>query len=174
MNSISSDTDRIGLGGSCHWCTEAVFLSLKGVLRVKQGWIASGGEPERFSEGVVVHFNPVIISLQTLIPVHLHTHSCASQHSMRDKYRSAVYAFNEQQALVCAEIIETLQAEFSDPIITKVLDFGSFILNKPEYLNYYFGNPDKPFCQNIVNPKLKQLLRDFNEQVDLNKLNHLT
>lgn len=35
---------KIGLGGSCNWCTEAIFRSLKGVTKVKQGWISSDGE----------------------------------------------------------------------------------------------------------------------------------
>tara|TARA_B100000795_G_scaffold173674_1_gene130984 strand:- start:4871 stop:5212 length:342 start_codon:yes stop_codon:yes gene_type:complete len=39
---------KIGLGGGCHWCTEAVFMSLKGVRSVRQGWIASDAKaPER-------------------------------------------------------------------------------------------------------------------------------
>jgi peptide-methionine (S)-S-oxide reductase len=33
--------NRIGFGGGCHWCTEAVFQSLIGVEKVEQGFIAS-------------------------------------------------------------------------------------------------------------------------------------
>jgi peptide-methionine (S)-S-oxide reductase len=35
--------DKIALGGGCHWCTEAVFQSLKGVQKVEQGYVASTG-----------------------------------------------------------------------------------------------------------------------------------
>ncbi len=31
---------KIALGGGCHWCTEAVFQSLKGVKLVEQGYVA--------------------------------------------------------------------------------------------------------------------------------------
>jgi len=90
-------TDRVGLGGSCHWCTEAIFLSLRGVVKVEQGWLASVNDDDWFSEGIIVTFEPAIISLADLIAVHLHTHSCTANHSMRQKYRSAVYVYSEPQ-----------------------------------------------------------------------------
>lgn len=70
---------KIGLGGSCHWCTEAIFRSLKGVSTVEQGWIASDGENTTLSEAVIVNFSPNEITLETLIAIHLHTHSCISE-----------------------------------------------------------------------------------------------
>ena len=162
----------IGFGGSCHWCTEAIFQSLNSVRKVEQGWIASSGEHWELSEAVLVSYEPGEISLEILIKVHLYTHSCTSQHSMRAKYRSAVYVTTceqEQQAIVA---ITNLQIDFPDAIITQVLPFVSFKLND-EYLNYYYENPEKPFCKNIVNPKLKALLAKFSNLVDKNKLQHL-
>jgi len=41
---------QIGLGGSCHWCTEAIFSSLKGVESVEQGWFKSSENSSQFSE----------------------------------------------------------------------------------------------------------------------------
>lgn len=163
--------EEIGFGGSCHWCTEAIFLSLRGVNDVQQGWIASSEMPSSFSEAVLVTFDPKVITLQTLVAIHLHTHSCTSAHSMRNKYRSAVYTFYPEQHFKVGDIVRTLQRDFSEPIITEIVEFKEFKLNKPEYLNYYYRDPDKPFCQNIVNPKLQQLLMDFAESVDQDKLN---
>ncbi len=88
--------DKIGFGGGCHWCTEAVFQSLMGVIKVEQGWISAEGT-EDFHEAIILHFNSDIISLKKLIEVHLYTHNSTSNHSMRIKYRSAVYAFTEVQ-----------------------------------------------------------------------------
>lgn len=170
---LSQEMEEIGLGGSCHWCTEAIFLSLRGVAEVRQGWIAASDKPSSFSEAVVVRFDPSVIPLQTLISVHLHTHSSTSSHSMRSKYRSAVYTFDSEQQSLTMATIQALQQEFSDPIITEVVEFASFKLNKSEYLNYYYSDPDKPFCENIVNPKLLQLLRDFAQAVDHDKLHHI-
>lgn len=157
--------EYIGFGGSCHWCTEAIFHSLRGVEKVEQGWIASVDDADGFSEAVIVHYDSSIVPMNVLVAVHLHTHSCTSLHSMREKYRSAIYVFNEAQARLAREAIAGLQAEFDAPIITEVLPFVDFNLNDAQYLDYYYRDPDKPFCRNIVQPKLRLLLEKFSAQV---------
>ena len=161
---------KIGLGGSCHWCTEAIFQSLKGVVDVEQGWIASVGDASSFSEGVTVHFDADVISLKTLIAVHLHTHSCTSTHSMRTKYRSAIYTFNDEQTEPARQAITVFQDDFENTIITEIIPFKDFKLNQETYLNYYYSNPDKPFCENVVSHKLRLLLQNFSDNVDKSKL----
>jgi peptide-methionine (S)-S-oxide reductase len=156
---------KAGFGGGCHWCTEAVFSSLKGVAKVGQGWIASEGENTGFSEGVVVEYDPDMIPFEVLIAVHLHTHSCTALHSMRGKYRSAVYTFNEADTAEAKAAITALQAEFDRLIITKVLPFSDFKLNKEEQLNYYYTNPSRPFCKNYINPKLQLLREKFSTSI---------
>ncbi len=164
---------KIGFGGSCHWCTEAIFQSLKGVFKVEQGWISSPNENAGFSEAVIVHFDDDEIALVTLMEIHLHTHSCTANHSMRAKYRSAVYCFGADQIKEAQEIINDLQQFFTEKIITEVLPFVAFKVNEAFFLNYYFSNPEKPFCQNIINPKLKLLMEKFSTQVQGDKLKHL-
>lgn len=162
--------ERIGFGGSCHWCTEAIFLSLRGVKDVKQGWISGQGNDSSFSEAVIVDFNPDTISLEVLIDVHLNTHSCTSEHSMRGKYRSAIYLFDRSQNQRSMDALKALQSGFKETIITKVIPFASFKLNEQKYLNYYYSNPEKLFCQNIVHPKLRKLFISFPELIDSEKL----
>lgn len=161
---------RIGLGGGCHWCTEAVFASLKGVLTVDQGWITSEGENTTYSEGIVLEFDTSQISIDVLIAIHLHTHSATAMHSMRGKYRSAVYYFNAKDCTEAKDSIQKLQKDFDAPIITMVIPFVDFRLNKPEQLNYYYTDPTRPFCETYINPKLKLLLQRFSENVDRDKL----
>ncbi len=156
--------DKIGFGGSCHWCTEAIFQALKGVSQVDQGWIGALEDPI-LSEAVIVHYNSEIIDLEVLTEVHLRTHSCTSIHSMREKYRSAIYVFTESQFILSTQILHTLQAQFEDPIITKVLHFESFQLNTDNYLDYYRKNPDKPFCKNVIDPKLNKLRAHFSKHL---------
>lgn len=164
---------KIGFGGSCHWCTEAIFLSLNGIAAVQQGWIASVGEYSSFSEAVIVEFNEATISLETLIAIHLFTHSCTANHSMRQKYRSAVYTFTNHQAAIAEKAIKELQKEYESPIIIKILPFKDFKINEKDLLNYYYNNPEKPFCENVINPKLRRLMQQFSSEIAVNKLEHL-
>lgn len=164
---------KAGFGGGCHWCTEAVFSSLQGVKSVKQGWIASTGNNSSFSEGVIIEFDESVISFEILIAIHLYTHSSTSQHSMRGKYRSAVYIFDDRDAEIVMQTIDTLQSEFNEPFVTKVLPFKEFSLSRDELLDYYFSNPQKPFCERYITPKLKLIMERFSNVANNDKLKHL-
>ncbi len=164
---------KIALGGGCHWCTEAVFQSLKGVEKVEQGYVASIHENNSFSEAIIVHFNNEEISLETLIEIHLHTHNSTSNHSMRDKYRSAVYTFSEEQKESVENIMNNLQRNFKSQLITKVYSFNNFKASREAIQNYYLKNPNKPFCENFIKPKLRVLLSKFCDKVDRSQLKHL-
>lgn len=118
--------DKIALGGGCHWCTEAVFQSLRGVTNVEQGYVASTDENYTFSEAVIVHFNAEVIPIKTLIEIHLYTHKSTSNHSFIVKYRSTVYAFSEMQRQETKLIIDSLQNQFENKLVTEVLPFESF------------------------------------------------
>ena len=163
------DFSKVGLGGSCHWCTEAIFQSLLGVTKVEQGWISSE-EYSTYSEAVIVHFDSTSISISDIIKIHLHTHSCTSMHSMREKYRSAVYVHSSSQRDEAFLALDSAQDDFDELIITQVLAFDKFKINKEEYLNYYYSNPDKAFCKNQITPKLNKLMAMFTKRVDLRKL----
>ncbi|MEL7537042.1 MAG: peptide-methionine (S)-S-oxide reductase [Pseudomonadota bacterium] len=153
--------EKIGFGGGCHWCTEAVFQALRGVHAVRQGWIKSPPPFDTFSEAVLVDFEPREIDLATLIEVHLRTHASQSEHSFRTKYRSAVYVFDERQSEFANRALRELQQAFDAPLITKVMPFDGFRASEPRIQNYYLQNPERPFCKNYIDPKLALLRRKF-------------
>ncbi len=152
---------KIGFGGGCHWCTESVFQSLKGVEKVEQGWIASIIENSTFSEAVIVSFNERLIDLNTLIEVHLYTHSSTTVHSMREKYRSAVYTFSDSQSILANFILFNFQKDFNNELVTEVQPFKEFKPSPIEFQDYYAKNPKKPFCERYIEPKLKLIEKRF-------------
>ena len=167
------ELSKVAFGGGCHWCTEAVFQSLNGVSKVEQGYIASTDENSNFSEAVIVRFNAEVISLKTLIEVHLYTHKSRSNHSMRDKYRSAIYTYSDNQKNESSLILNHFQKNFENKLITKVLPFKEFKASRESIQNYYQKNPGKPFCETFINPKLKLVLQNFSEYVNSEKTTHI-
>ena len=132
-------------------------------------------ENTSFSEAVIVHFSPEDISLQTLIEIHLHTHKSTSAHSMRHKYRSAIYSFSDDQKTEAETILNTFQIEFKNKLITKVYPFSEFKASREAIQNYYLKNPEKPFCERFINPKLKHLRGTFSHLVNTEYIsNNLT
>lgn len=152
---------KVGFGGGCHWCTEAVFNQIPGVSQVDQGWIKSDSPKHSFSEAVIVHYSDEIVSLEFLVKVHLATHSSTSSHSMRIKYRSAIYFFTKNDEIILGQLLKQLIEKEQKAYITQILPFSDFKLNKEEYLDYFGKNPNVPFCQTYIVPKLKLLRNNF-------------
>jgi peptide-methionine (S)-S-oxide reductase len=157
----NSEISKIGFGGGCHWCTEAYFQSIKGVIKVEQGWISATAPNDKFSEAIIVYYNPIVVSLKILIEIHLRTHSSTKSHGFRKKYRSAVYIFDLKK-VVAQNLIFELQLDFQEQIITEVLIFDQFKLNNEQQLNYYKKNKKSIFCERYIIPKLQLIESRYN------------
>ncbi|MGF1683090.1 peptide-methionine (S)-S-oxide reductase [Photobacterium minamisatsumaniensis] len=155
---------QVGFSGGCYWCIEAVFQSLIGVRSVRQGWIKPINGLS-YTEGVFIDFDPDDISLEVLIAVHLHTHDCTTSHALRYRYPSGVYILNEAQRTAAMRAMALNQADFTKPLLTRVYDFGDFKLSKESQWDYYYSDPQKPFCLSKINPKLQLLLARFSDHI---------
>ena len=131
---------------------------------VEQGFAASTPPQGALSEAVRIFYEPDDISLRSLIAAHLHTHSSTSEHPMRHKYRSAVYVTSEEQGARVRQLLEELQAQWEEPLVTQVLELARFELNEPRYHDYYLTRPDAPFCRTHIEPKLAALRELFVSQ----------
>ena len=149
------ELQRIGLGGGCHWCTEGIFVSLHGVVRVEQGWIASAPPHTAPSEAVIVHYDPTMITARQLIEVHLETHASGTEHALRSKYRSAVYFFSAEAREEYDAIIGALgggDGRSNDGVTVRIL----YPL-VGRHQDYFRRDPERPFCRRYITPKLTVL-----------------
>lgn len=159
--STPAEVHQIGLGGGCHWCTEAVFAALRGVIRVEQGFIAADAPDDNLSEAVLLTFHPDTIPLGSLIEIHLRTHASTSNHAMRSKYRSAVYVMDEFQAEAARRLLIELQPGFGAPLVTRILPFRTFKASEERFQRYSEKNAGGPFCTTYIDPKLALLRKQF-------------
>ena len=114
-------------------------------------------EATDFSEAVIMHYDPEVVSLLQLIDVHLQTHAATVKHGLRHRYRSAVYYFKKDERALVEETLRDVAAGIAGKVITQVLPFGAFRPSLPEHQDYYRTDPDRPFCVRYIKPKLDAL-----------------
>ncbi len=120
---------------------------------------------DSFSEAVNLEFDPSDIPLAVLLEVHLRTHASQSAHSMRQKYRSAIYTHSEPQSRACQMVLQELQTGFPKSLITEILPFSEFSASPPHYQDYYHQNPERPFCKTYIDPKLALLRQKYTSYI---------
>ena len=161
--------------GGCFWCTEAIFLRLKGADTVVSGY--SGGDMdnpsyEKVSSGISGHtetiqiiFNPKIISYEDLLYIFFRTHDPTTMNrqgaDVGTQYRSAIFFHNDNQKREAEKTKEEAQTHFSDPIVTEIVPFKSFYKAENYHQNYYSQNPQKAYCKLVIDPKIIKLQKDF-------------
>jgi peptide-methionine (S)-S-oxide reductase len=142
---------------------EAIFQTVRGVVQVDSGFASPLDDKDNLSEAVWVQFEPTKVSLDNLIAIHLHTHKSTSAHTRRDKYRSAIYVTDTHQKTTAAHSLMKHQRDFKEKLVTQVVLLGAFTLSDPRYHNYYAQDPQRPFCQTYIAPKLQTLRQRFSE-----------
>lgn len=165
----------------CFWCTEAVFKRLKGVTNVVSGYaggvmdsptydIVSSGK-SGYVEAIQMTFDPRIISYDKLLDVFWATHNPTTPNQqgndMGPQYRSVIFYHSPEQknlAQISKEQIEKSE-RYKDPIVTDIVAFTSFYQAEGYHQNYYDRNQDYPYCQFVIDPKIKKLYKDFKEDV---------
>jgi peptide-methionine (S)-S-oxide reductase len=145
----------IGLGGGCHWCTEAVFQQLEGISNVRQGYMKSNAPNDNWSEAILLDYEIDTIDLEHLIDVHLETHSSTIAHSRRAEYRSAIYYMDESQKVAVELILGSLSGKRNKSYITQILLFVEFKESRESIRDYYRTRPEAPFCKRYIEPKLE-------------------
>lgn len=164
-------------GNGCFWCTEAVFNELEGVGEVVSGY--SGGtlkDPTYrqvtngdtgHAEVVQLRFDPKKISYADLLRIFFVTHNPTSLNrqgaDVGPQYRSIILFQNEAQRQTAKEVMEEMQLYYDKPIVTEIAPFTVFYKAEEAHQNYYRDNPDKAYCQIVINPKLQKLRAQFNE-----------
>jgi peptide-methionine (S)-S-oxide reductase len=173
--------EQATLGGGCFWCTEAVFLELRGVIRVESGY--TGGKTVNptykdictgktgHAEVVRVTFDPKQISFADILEVFFVTHNPTTLNRQGPdsgtQYRSAIFYHSAEQKKVAEEMIARLNEAkaFANPIVTEVTQAATFYKAEDDHQNYYANNPKAGYCEVNIAPKLQKLREKFAAKV---------
>lgn len=173
--------EQATLAGGCFWCTEAVFQRVIGVEKVISGF--TGGTiknpPYRevvtgrtgHAEAIQIHFDPEVVSYEELLHIFFATHDPTTlnrqQNDVGTMYRSAIFYHSEEQKATAERVIKKLEEEkvFSDPIVTELKKADAFYVAEQEHRDYYNRHRNQPYCQVIIDPKMKKLKERFSHKL---------
>lgn len=176
---VNTKTEIATLGGGCFWCLEAIYKRVKGVVKVTSGY--SGGTKanptyEEVSTGttghaevVQVEFDPTRISYKEILDIFWQIHDPTQLNRQGNdigtQYRSVIFYHNEAQKRIAQNSKLELEKEkiFDKPIVTEITAFKAFYPAENYHKNYYDTNPDQPYCQLVITPKLQKFKKHFSE-----------
>src|SRR4030095_9083215 len=165
------------LAAGCFWCVEAIFDDLKGVEDVVSGY--SGGHTENptyqqvcsestgHAEVIQIRFDPSVISfkeiLQIFFTVHDPTTLNRQGNDIGTSYRSAIFYHSDEQRRVAEEVIKEITDAgiYDKPIVTEVTKFDKFWPAENYHQEYFANNPNQPYCQAVVAPKVAKFRKQF-------------
>ena len=167
--------------GGCFWCTEAVFLELKGVKQVVSGYIGGNTLNPTYAEickgdtghaeAIEIAFDSNEISFGELLEVFFATHDPTTLNRQGNdigtQYRSEIFYHNEIQKEISEVYISLMTKEntFDDSIVTQVSPVTTFYKAEEYHNNYYNQNKLQGYCSYVITPKIEKLKKVFKDKI---------
>ena len=177
MTPATAPRELATLGGGCFWCLEAVYERLRGVERVVSGY--AGGHVanpsyELVCSGTSGHaevaqltFDPAVISYREVLEIFFAFHDPTQLNrqgaDIGTQYRSVIFYHSDAQRAAAREVIAELEREqvYDRPIVTQLEPLDAFYPAEAYHQTYFRRNPDQPYCQAIIAPKVAKLRRAY-------------
>lgn len=120
------------------------------------------------AEVIKVTYNENKVSTETLLQVFWGTHNPTTLNrqgaDIGTQYRSAIFYGTPEQKETATRVKESLEKQgiFDDEIVTEITPASEFYPAEEYHQNYYRRQPQAPYCQMVITPKLQKLqaLRD--------------
>ena len=154
--------------GGCFWCVEAIFQRVDGVKELTNGYCNGltqnpsyeeicGGQSNH-AEVLKVDYDEQQISYSELLEVFVATHDPTSLNQQgADKgtqYRSAVFYTDDSQKQIATSIIGAIKGA-----VTEITELDIFYPAESYHQNYYNNNPNQPYCQMVILPKINKYFK---------------
>ena len=177
MDTAQPTPQTIVLGGGCFWCTEAVYVEVKGVLDVESGY--SNGHVHRptyeqvcggdtgHNEVVKLVYDPAQVNTRELLEIFFLIHDPTTLnrqgHDVGTQYRSGIYFTSPEQALVAHALIDELTQSraYPRPIVTEVCALENYHPAEAYHQDFFARNPQQGYCLAVAAPKVAKFRQTF-------------
>jgi peptide-methionine (S)-S-oxide reductase len=177
MEETGSNLKKATFGSGCFWCTEAVFLNVKGVEKVESGYAGGKVKNPTYREvctGLTGHaevtqitYDPKVISYEDLLEIFWNTHDPTTLNKQGadegTQYRSVVFYHDESQRKTAEQYKKQLEDSkvFKQPIVTEISALPAFYKAEDYHQNYYELNPNQGYCQYVIRPKVEKFRKQY-------------
>jgi peptide-methionine (S)-S-oxide reductase len=180
-SSPQASSPTITLGGGCFWCTEAVFVRVKGVLDVESGYCNGHTSKPSYAdvctgdtghnEVVRLVYDPQIISLRELLEIFFVIHDPTTLNRQGNdagtQYRSGIYLSDEADRVVAQQVLNEVNAALSGRVVTELTSLDNYSAAEAYHQDYFEHNPNQGYCAFVVAPKVQKFVKTFADKVKL-------
>ena len=178
---MTSSPQTLVLGGGCFWCTEAVFVKVRGVTDVESGY--SNGHVQQPSyeqvctgttghnEVVKLEYDPQQITVREIFEIFFVIHDPTTLNRQGNdtgtQYRSGIYYTTDEQRDVADDMIRQMSQEklFGRPIVTEVLPLSNYSAAEEYHQDFFEKNPYQGYCMAVAAPKVEKFRKTFRDRV---------
>jgi len=178
---MTNALETIVLGGGCFWCTEAVYVKVRGVTEVESGY--SNGTVERptyeqvctgttgHNEVVKLTYDPAQIGIRQILEIFFVIHDPTTLNlqgnDVGTQYRSGIYYTTEEQKRVAQDLIRQMTEDqlFGRPIVTEVLPLANYWPAEEYHQDFFEKNPHQGYCVAVAAPKVAKFRKTFADLV---------
>jgi peptide-methionine (S)-S-oxide reductase len=170
-------TQTLVLGGGCFWCTEAVYVVVKGITDVESGY--SNGQETAPSydqvctgrtgcnEVVKLTYDPSQISTREVLEIFFVIHDPTTLNRQGNdvgtQYRSGIYFTTPEQQQTAQALIDELNSEklFGKPVVTELLPLTDYFPAEEYHQDFFERNPHQGYCMAVAAPKVAKFRKTF-------------
>jgi peptide-methionine (S)-S-oxide reductase len=169
----------ITFGGGCFWCTEAVFVRVKGVLDVESGYcnghtlnptyaqVCEGDTGH--NEVVRLTYDPSVINLRELLEIFFVIHDPTTLNRQGNdagtQYRSGIYLSDEADQVVAQQVLDEVNAALSGRVVTELQVLANYSAAEDYHQDYFEQHPNQGYCAFVVAPKVQKFVHTFADKV---------
>ena len=154
--------------GGCFWCVEAIFQRVDGVKELTSGYCNGSTQNPTYeevcsgqsghAEVLKIEFDEQQISFTDLLEVFVETHDPTSLNQQGadrgTQYRSAVFYIDPVQRDLAISLISSIP-----DAVTEISPLDVFYPAEGYHQNYYNNDPNQPYCQMVILPKIKKYFK---------------
>ena len=174
---MQHSTQTLALGAGCFWCSESVYLQVRGVLAVESGY-SNGHLPNPtyddvctgtsgHNEVVKLEFDPSVISVREVLEIFFVIHDPTTLnrqgHDVGTQYRSGIYCTTPEQLQIAKDLVAEVNASgtYASPVVTEVQMLNHSARAEDYHQNFFARNPTQGYCVAVAAPKVAKFRKTF-------------